>query len=146
VAHDHGYRAATLSLLLRTVLCARGYVFRITGRATVSADNSKKDWTKNVAAGVSPAKTCTRWRLTAALIPSLNDEPLNPPAIVSRLRCMMARCSGGGASLSLSNRSAAEFAPRRWPARLSRPVVSLCPKQLPWKLLAQFSLSRTRCR
>ena len=35
VAHDHGYRAATLSLLLRAALCARGYVFRITGRAMV---------------------------------------------------------------------------------------------------------------
>jgi hypothetical protein len=28
-------------------------------------------------------------------------------------------------------RSAAEFAPRRWPVRPSRRVVSLCPKQLP---------------
>jgi hypothetical protein len=27
VAHDHGYRAAALSLLLRAALCARGYVF-----------------------------------------------------------------------------------------------------------------------
>ena len=27
VAHDHGYRAATLSLLLRAALCTRGYVF-----------------------------------------------------------------------------------------------------------------------
>jgi mannose-6-phosphate isomerase-like protein (cupin superfamily) len=27
VAHYHGYRGATLSLLLRATLCARGYVF-----------------------------------------------------------------------------------------------------------------------
>ena len=33
LAHDHGYRAATLSLLLRAALCARGYVFGITGTA-----------------------------------------------------------------------------------------------------------------
>ena len=30
MARDHGYRAATLSLLLRTSLFARGYVFRVT--------------------------------------------------------------------------------------------------------------------
>jgi hypothetical protein len=29
-------------------------------------------------------------------------------------------------------------------ARASRRVVTFCPKQLPWKLLAQFSLSRDR--
>jgi hypothetical protein len=42
VAHDHGYRAATLSLLLRAALCARGYLFGITARATVSVESSKK--------------------------------------------------------------------------------------------------------
>jgi hypothetical protein len=36
VAHDHGCRAATLSLLLRAALCARGHIFGITGRAMVS--------------------------------------------------------------------------------------------------------------
>ena len=39
VAYDHGYRAATLSLLLRAAVCARGYVFGITGRAMVSAES-----------------------------------------------------------------------------------------------------------
>jgi hypothetical protein len=43
VADDHGYRAATLSLLLRAPLCARGHVFRITGTATVWAESSKKE-------------------------------------------------------------------------------------------------------
>ena len=27
VAHNHGYRAGTLSLLLRAAVCARGYAF-----------------------------------------------------------------------------------------------------------------------
>ena len=41
VAHDHGYRAATLSLLLRPTLCARGHVPGITGRAMdVDIDDS----------------------------------------------------------------------------------------------------------
>ena len=43
LARDHGYRAAMLSLLLRAPLYARGYVFGITDRATVSTDSSKKD-------------------------------------------------------------------------------------------------------
>jgi len=42
VVRECGTREATLSLLLRAALCARGYVFGITGRATVSADSSKK--------------------------------------------------------------------------------------------------------
>src|SRR6266480_7127897 len=66
---------------------------------------------------------------------------------VERWTLSVFSCMASGASepaLSLSNRSAAEFAPRRWPARPSLAVVSLCPKQLPWKLLAQFSLSRER--
>ena len=32
LAHDHGYSTATLSLLLRAALYARGYVFGITDR------------------------------------------------------------------------------------------------------------------
>jgi|SRR5437764_8498626 len=41
VAHDHGYRSATLSLLLRSALCTRRYVFGITGSATVLATPAK---------------------------------------------------------------------------------------------------------
>ena len=43
LAHDHGYRVATLSLLLRAPLYARGYVRGVTVRAMVSADAPAAD-------------------------------------------------------------------------------------------------------
>ena len=47
-------------------------------------------------------------------------------------------------ALSLSNRSAAEFAPRRWPERPSLASGYSLPETIAMEVLAQFSLSRER--
>jgi hypothetical protein len=46
-------------------------------------------------------------------------------------------CSGG-------RRGDRRICATKMPVRASGRLVTLCPKQLPWKLLAQFSLSRER--
>ena len=54
VAHDRGYRSVALSLLLRAALFARGYVRRVTGKATGSADISRKDVAKDATVTTHP--------------------------------------------------------------------------------------------
>jgi hypothetical protein len=43
VAHDHGYRAGALSLLLRAALFGRGYVFQVTGRWFRATESEKRE-------------------------------------------------------------------------------------------------------